>query len=126
MSLWIFLLTLEINLAIYINQINIMDKISNLTDTVEQVLLKDERCRDDDRLLTAIVWFNVIKDGKYNFSTMSAKDLLDLYIKGLMPNHDSITRARRKVQELNPELRGSKYESRQGYQKDVKKDLGYG
>jgi|TARA_R110000868_G_scaffold111399_1_gene300911 hypothetical protein len=102
-----------------------MNNISSLTESVQHFLEKDERCRNDDRLLLAFMWYKTIQKNNVDFSTLSAKGLLDLYIKNLLPNHDSITRARRKVQEINPKLRGSNYEKRQDNQEIVKKDLGY-
>ena len=56
---------------------------------------------------------------------MSATDLLKMYVNGDLVNHDTITRARRKVQEENPSLRGENYNGRQAHQEDVKADLGY-
>jgi hypothetical protein len=38
---------------------------------------------------------------------------------------DSITRARRQVQEQYPQFRGKKYKERQARQEEVKKELGY-
>lgn len=93
---------------------------------VEDLLKKDARCRDEDKLLTALLWYDVVQKKGLVFNNMTAKDLLDLYISGVLPNHDSITRARRKVQETMPHLRGDKYNLRQGHQEEVKKDLGYG
>jgi hypothetical protein len=48
-----------------------------------------------------------------------------LFITKKLPSMESITRARRKLQELHPELRGLKYDKRQNNQKIYKQDLGY-
>lgn len=100
-------------------------KISNLTESVKSLLEKSEKCRSDDRILTSSVWWYAISDLNIDFDELSAKGLLDLYMRNLLPNHDSITRARRKVQEDNPSLRGLNYKSRQDNQEAVKADLGY-
>ena len=50
---------------------------------------------------------------------------MKMYYEGKLTNSDSITRARRKVQELCPELRGKVYKARQANQEKVKKELGY-
>jgi len=57
---------------------------------------------------------------------MTAWNLLKLVVDGHLSSTESITRARRKCQELYPELRGVNYNKRQANQSDVKKQLGYG
>lgn len=99
-----------------------MEKISSLTDRVKIILTKDDRTRDNDRLLSSIIWYQSVGS---NIKTMSATDLLKMYVNGDLFNHDTITRARRKVQEENPSLRGENYNGRQAHQEDVKADLGY-
>lgn len=99
-----------------------MEKISNLTEQVKGVLEKDPRTRDNDRLLCSIMWYRSIGS---TTRTMSAVDFLKMYVNGDLINHDTITRARRKVQEENISLRGENYNGRQSHQDDVKADLGY-
>ena len=50
--------------------------------------------------------------------------LLD-YIDNTLTSESTIRRARRKVQELHPELRGKKWHERHAQQEQVKKELGY-
>ena len=99
-----------------------MEKISNLTEQVKVILEKDPRTRDDDKLLCSIIWYKSIGT---TMKTMSAVDFLKMYVNGDLVNHDTITRARRKVQEENISLRGENYSGRQAHQDDVKADLGY-
>ena len=68
--------------------------------------------RDSDSKLVATIWWLEIID-KMSSSKMSAIDLLKVIGHKKVTSWSSITRVRRKLQEMNPELRGKKYQKRQ-------------
>ena len=82
-------------------------------DTVEKWLRKHPHLRDDDARLVANIWRTQTK------GIDSKKEFLALLAKGKITPSDSITRSRRKLQELYPELRGKLWNQRQGKQEDV-------
>jgi|TARA_R100000482_G_scaffold124916_4_gene79885 hypothetical protein len=85
-----------------------MDNLTNIKNIVEKQLKTNPKLRDSDSKLVATIWYNSthIKD-------MSALDLLKAIGNGDLVSWSSITRVRRKLQEINPELRGRKYQKRQ-------------
>ena len=92
---------------------------------IKSLLIEKEAYRDDDELLTARVWFDELK---YELAvdpyTESSVAFMQLYSKGKITTADTITRARRKVQEENKELRGNNYVERKGKkQQEVKYGL---
>lgn len=79
---------------------------------VEKVLREHSVTRDDDFKL--YVWACQIMNPEIMREEFG-KALWHHSENGL-PSYESITRARRKLQEQNPELRGKKYLKRQGMQ----------
>ena len=98
-------------------------KISDLYSVVKGVLCEDPRTRDNDHLLCVIIWHKQLRATGYDITRMSAYDLMLKYRDKELANHDSITRARRKVQEDNELLRGDRHKERQAKQQDVKDDI---
>ena len=76
--------------------------------------------RDNDRALVANIWVATLIKNGYNPKQMSAYQLLDMYVKGSLPNADHITRTRRFLQEHHPELRGETYAKRHGIAEEVR------
>lgn len=76
-------------------------KLNTLEDMVREVLKKDPIARDDDRILTLDVWVNIFKINPWSpvAEVMRNKDL---------PSQESIGRVRRKIQQKDESLRGSK------------------
>jgi len=58
-----------------------------------------------------------------NINEMSAIEFLEVMVNGNLPSPDTITRARRKIQEKHPELRGVKYEEKQKFEKQVRENI---
>ena len=83
--------------------------IKQVKQVVTEALEKDTRARDNDNLLLARVWFNQIGE---KLMHMSAYDFLKTLADGDLYKPYSITRCRRKVQELNSDLRGESYNKR--------------
>ena len=81
-------------------------KIYNLAEKVEILLTKYPTLRDDDKLLVTKLWDIELQRLNINPKTNTVSIFLSLYQQGKLSNAELIARARRKVQELNPELRG--------------------
>ena len=97
----------------------------NLKDKVAKLLLDHPHLRSSDERLAADIWyFQLIEMGKRP-STMTAMQFLELFSKKELCSYESISRVRRKLQEENPQLRGSNYAARQAHQLDVQNQLGF-
>ena len=78
-----------------------MGRRSSLADLVRAVLTQDPKATDADRILTLDVWCNVFKVNPWSpiCEVMRNKDL---------PSQESLGRVRRKIQQTEENLRGSK------------------
>ena len=94
-------------------------KIINLSDRVTRLLKKKSHLRDNDRRLTCNIWWKSVS----NPELLMFEDFIALYIKGKIPESDSITRCRRKVQEDNEELRGESWDLRHGLEDVIKEEI---
>ena len=94
-------------------------KISNLVNRVTRLLTIESDLRDNDRRLTCNIWWKSVS----NPELLMFEDFIKLYIDGKVPESDSITRCRRKVQEENEELRGESWDLRHGLEDAVKEEL---
>ena len=94
-------------------------KIIRLVDKVTRLLRDKAVLRDNDRRLTCNIWWKSVPNPKL----LMFEDFIALYIKGKVPESDSITRCRRKVQEENQELRGKSWDLRHGLEDAVKEEL---
>lgn len=106
-----------------ITQLQTDMKISDLYGMVKGVLCEDPRTRDNDHLLCVVIWHKQLRTMGYDITRMTAYDLMLKYRDKELANHDSITRARRKVQEDNTLLRGERHKERQEKQQEVKYDI---
>jgi len=99
--------------------------IEQLKDTqvaVYNLLNKYPHLRDNDQRLVAS--FHTFEMGGTSVcKSMSAYDYLNAIIEGKLTNAESITRARRKVQENYPELRGKKYYQRKLAESKVREEI---
>lgn len=99
-------------------------KVMTMQQRVMQLLKANAAYRDDDNKLVARIWNNHLEGMEKDPNKITAYDMLCLYATGEIPTADAITRARRKVQEENSELRGTKWEERQkeakGFAEQVK------
>ena len=94
-------------------------KIINLSDQVIKLLKKKSHLRDSDRRLTCNIWWKSVS----NPELLMFEDFIKLYLEGKIPESDSITRCRRKVQEEAEELRGESWNLRHGLEDAIKKEL---
>ena len=94
------------------------DKMSNILDRVISLLTQYPFLRDSDTRLAATIW-----NSQINTNDLTSKELLLQFAEGKLQSYESISRCRRKVQELKPELRGLKWEKRHKKQKKVKDEV---
>jgi len=94
-------------------------KIAKLVNRVTGLLIAKSDLRDNDRRLTCNIWWKSVS----NPELLMFEDFIKLYIDGKVPESDSITRCRRKVQEENEELRGESWDLRHGLEDVVKEEL---
>ena len=81
---------------------------------VEKIMREHPEARDDDFKLYG--W--ACKESDARVMTLSFSQVLWNSAKLNIPAYESVTRARRKLQELHPELRGKKYQERQKRQSE--------
>lgn len=79
-----------------------MNRLITLENMVHKVLTENKRARDDDRELALCVWMNY-----YNVNPYAP--VVDVMHNRKLPSQESIGRARRKIQEKDESLRGSKH-----------------
>lgn len=89
-------------------------------DLVKFILMRSPEARDNDNILLWIVWKK-----EYPIIDHNIEAFKELFLSKALPSMESITRARRKLQEIHPNLRGKRYNERQNNQKNYKEDLGY-
>ena len=83
--------------------------MKNYYDEVKRILTKWPQSQDDDALLYAIF----LAEGKHVGSTETFYKVMSTAKARNLPSYESVTRARRKVQEMEPSLRGKRHKIRQ-------------
>lgn len=78
-----------------------MGRLNNLEDMVRETLKRDARARDDDRILTLDIWVNVFKVNPWS-------PVCEVMRNRNLPSQESLGRVRRKIQQRDESLRGSK------------------
>ena len=96
-----------------------MKKLFSVSDDVEKFLTKYPPLRDDDERLMANIWMSHIG----NLEIKNGRDILHMLAKHQLPSYESVSRCRRKIQELKPELRGEKWVQRQKRAKKIRKEI---
>ena len=96
-------------------------KVLDNAAKVKSLLEAQPKYRDDYKSLIARIWFNEIGQDK----ELKAYELLNKLAEGKLSHPESIMRARRKIQEEHPELRGRTYNKRKEEVKAVQRELGY-
>ena len=94
-------------------------KITKLVNRVTGLLTAKSDLRDNDRRLTCNIWWKSVS----NPELLMFEDFINLYIKGKIPESDSITRCRRKIQQENEDLRGESWDLRHGLEDAIKDEL---
>ena len=105
-------------------------KINTVKKKAAEILTLKPETRDSDFYLMYWVWkheFDAldITDIQLNFDKMNILNLLSLLKDRQLSHPSGIMRARRKLQEEYPKLRGKIWEERHTEQANVKEQLGY-
>lgn len=103
-----------------------LSEYKDLISVVKGFLEKREDLRDSDAKLVANVWRDEVEVqiGKNGLSKISAYDFFALYLaQEKLSSSDSITRARRKIQQMNIHLRGNSYNERQAQESKFRKSV---
>lgn len=82
-------------------EVLIMGRLDTLEDMVKIVLEKDAKARDDDRILTLDVWCNI-------FGVNPWSPICEVMRDKNLPSQESLGRVRRRLQQRDEALRGSK------------------
>lgn len=97
-----------------------LNKIKKIKNTVRAYLVRYESLRDSDSSLIASIWhLEAVKDNP----SLTAKELLDAYARGELTNAEAIRRARQKIQENEPSLRGKNYQGRKVEEEAVRSGI---
>lgn len=99
-----------------------INKIKNIKPKVKDLLKSHPHLRDNDNALMANIWWSEMDSEGRSYAT--AFGFMDSFSQGMFTNPESIRRCRQKVQEQNPELRGTTYKERQKLSKEVKYEIG--
>ena len=99
------------------------NNLITMFDRIKLLLELDIRYQDDDNRLISRVWWEDMKQMGYDPKQQTALEFMQLYCDNKLSSAESIRRARQKIQEENPALRGSRYNERQKSTSKVKEDL---
>jgi hypothetical protein len=101
----------------------LISEMAKIKDRVKALLEKHPHLRDSDNRLIANMWNQDLLNMKIDPFQMVAMAFLNLYSKQLLTNAETIRRVRQKIQEENPELRGTVNEARQKEGEQVRKEI---
>lgn len=90
-----------------------------LVDYVYKILTSVPMSRDSDLWL----YYCILKSKGYNPHKLDFCRLMNLIQKNELPPIESVGRARRKIQNLHPDLRGLYYKDRKKFAEEVREDL---
>lgn len=93
-------------------------KLQSTMDKVAVLLWLSNEYKNDDQALVVRYWWDELKD-----KNISVKDFFTEYKGGKFTPADRITRARRKLQEFYPLLRGKKWKPRKDEEDDTRTDI---
>ena len=103
-----------------------LKQYKGLQKVVKTFLEKREDLRENDSKLIANVWRDEVEAirGKGALNEITAFDFFALYLaQEKISSADSITRARRKIQQEDCNLRGKNYKERQLQEKEFRKSV---
>jgi len=90
--------------------------MNKLHELVRKILETSDASKDCDRALCVMVWLNQMpKSGEHFYDTYLSEKILS--------TADSITRARRKLQEVDKTLRGKKWYERHNRAEEYKQEI---
>ena len=105
-------------------------KINTVKKKAAEILTLKPETRDSDFYLMYWIWKDEfealdISEVQLNFDKMNVLNLLSLLKDRQLSHPSGIMRARRKLQEDNPKLRGDIWKERHAEQVNVQQQLGY-
>ena len=105
-------------------------KINTVKKKAAEIMTLKPETRDSDFYLMYWVWQDEfealeITDIELNFDKVNILNLLSLLKDRQLSHPSGIMRARRKLQEEFPKLRGKVWEARHSEESNVKEELGY-
>ncbi len=101
----------------------LIPEMAKIKNRVKALLVKYPHLRDSDNKLIATVWkLDLLKKG-LDINRLTANAFLMEYSLELLTNAETIRRVRQKIQEENPELRGTMNEARQKEGEEVRKQI---
>jgi hypothetical protein len=98
------------------------ENLEDVKSIVEGLLINNPKTRDSDNLLVATYYFYEV-GGKAVLQNQSAYDFLKNMSAGSLTSFESISRARRKIQEQNPLLRGNNYKQRKESSEQIRENI---
>lgn len=94
-------------------------KLKDISKAVKRLLEKEVELRDDDNALVSTIWAIEMPESHHR----TCLDFLWAYAKGEVTTADTITRARRLIQQDHPELRGKNYDKRKHDASTISKEI---
>jgi hypothetical protein len=96
--------------------------MSLIKNRVKGLLTRFPNLRNSDNKLIATIWKRDLLNLNLD-PNMTAISFLYIYSKGQLTNAETIRRVRQKIQEENPDLRGTAYGERQKQGEEVRKEI---
>ena len=97
------------------------NSLKKIKEKVKHLLVEHPKTRDNDNEL--VCWFWYYESKKINELDFTFRDFLTQYKNNNFTNSDNITRVRRKLQELDPGLRGENYNKRHKSAEYIKNNI---
>jgi len=94
-----------------------------IKDRVMQLLEQHPHLRNSDNKLIATIWKQDILNLGFTSKGITANDFLKMYATDQVSNAETIRRVRQKIQEENPQLRGTVNDLRQEQAEEVRKEI---
>ncbi len=98
-------------------------EMSLVKDRVKALLVKSPHLRDSDNKLIANIWNQDLINKGFHPANITAFTFLAFYSQEELTNAETIRRVRQKLQEENPDLRGTVNEARQKEGEEVRKQI---
>ena len=98
-------------------------KLMNNKDLIKSLLEEKETYRNDHEQLIAAVWCSILNRNGIDEYSITAKELMNMFVRKRLPKPASIMRARRAIQQEIPRLRGVSHRIRQDKQKEVRAEV---
>ena len=101
----------------------LLPEMAKIKDRVKALLMDYPHLRDSDNKLITTIWKHDLLNKGMNPKEVTAYDFLLFYSNDQFTNSETIRRVRQKLQEENPELRGTVNEARQKEGEEVRKQI---